>query len=77
MMSYWGVGDIVGHIVSFIVIVAIVMLIIRILFGRRRGMRGIHWGMHHQNALSILSERFAKGEISKEEFEEKKQVLMQ
>ncbi len=31
--------------------------------------------MHHDSALEILRKRYARGEISKEEFEEKKELV--
>ena len=35
-----------------------------------------HIGKDKDNAISILSERYAKGEISKQEYEEKKNDIM-
>jgi len=39
-------------------------------------MRG-HWHSHHHNrsALELLAERFAKGEIGKDEYEQKRSVI--
>ena len=62
---------------QILVVVFIVWLIFRIVRGPRSGrwthMHGI-WQSH--SAMNILNERFAKGEISKEEYEERKKTLM-
>jgi putative membrane protein len=63
----------IGSVISVIFWVAVVVFIIRLL---KRGRRE-HWSHMWENrsALSLLRERFAKGEISKEEYQERKKVL--
>lgn len=79
MMHYWSVGDVIGHVILAVVLVCIVIWVLRMIFGRRHGMRGMRWYMMqgHMGAMSTLRERYAKGEINTEEYEEKKKVLMQ
>ena len=56
--------------VIFWVVFGIVMS--RIGWGRHR-----HWDRHaDKSALDILKERYAKGEINKQEFEEKKRDIV-
>ena len=77
-----------GGVLEFIFWVLIIALIIRlVMFALGRGkhhryfggmcMHGMHDGMHPgtYRALGILKERYAKGEIEKEEFEQKKKDL--
>ena len=59
----------------FAALVAVVVLVVR-------GLGGLHSGPHHgqmgpagRTPLDILRERFARGEIDKEEFEERRRVL--
>ena len=81
MMHYHGYGyspvfglfSVLGHI---LLVVAIIWFIVMIFRGPRMG-RMRRWHMwHSHSALSILNERFAKGEINKEEYEERKKVLL-
>lgn len=63
----------------FFVVCAVVFL-----FARRMGAGGMHhwgpgshtWGDPTQSALQILNERFARGEIQKEEYGERKAVIL-
>lgn len=68
----WFFGPIM-MIVFIAVVVAVVVLLVRWLGGPGHG------SPHHlpqtKTPLDILKERFAKGEIDKEEFEERRRVL--
>ena len=72
--GYGGFGMIVA-IIWWVVIIAIIILLARWLLGgsRHRQM----WRLGEKNATEILEERYAKGEIDKEEFEAKKKDLNQ
>lgn len=63
----------IGPVVSVIFWIFIIMLVVRFV---RRGKRGNFegWG-EDKDAIHILRERFAKGEIDREEYEERKKVL--
>ena len=71
----WGGGWFIGPImllVSLVVLVVFAVLVVRWLWpsgppGRFEGTT--------KSAITILEERFARGEIEKEEFEEKKRLL--
>lgn len=68
----WGFGWVLPLLFMVLMIGACAFLMSRMMFGHRHGHFG---GDANASALRILSERFAKGEISKEEFEEKKSIL--
>jgi putative membrane protein len=68
----WGFGWVFPLMFMVLIIGACAFLMSRMVFGHRHG----HFSSDASaSALRILSERFAKGEISKEEFEEKKSIL--
>lgn len=52
--------------------------LIFVLFVLARSVNALHQGMRRppRTAIEILKERFVRGEISKEEFEEKRDILL-
>ena len=75
MMSWgwWGMGWIFMIIFWGLIIVGLIFLI-RWLAGLSRSRAP--YDKTHDSALEILKQRYAKGEIDKDEFEEKKRDLM-
>ena len=75
MMDGYGYGMmgpgwlIIGFIFWILILIGLVLLIKYLWQGT--GIRG-----GHESALEVLKKRYAMGEISKEEFEEKKKDLM-
>lgn len=65
---FFGVSHILGSLLFAALVVFIIMAVVR--GGPRRWQR---WSSH--SALSILNERFAKGEIDKAEYEERRKAL--
>lgn len=56
------------------IVIAVAVLLVRWLSGPSHGV-GHHPGSSPRAPLDILKERFARGEIDKEEFEERRRVL--
>ena len=68
----WFFGPIM-MIVFIAVAVVVVVLLVRWLGGPGHG--GAHLGPPGKTPMDILKERFARGEIDKEEFEERRRIL--
>jgi putative membrane protein len=64
----WAMG--LGWFLGLAVLVVLIWLIVKVI--SQTG----NTNQAHKSALDILKERYAKGEISKEEFEEKKKDLL-
>jgi uncharacterized membrane protein len=71
--SNWGFG-LIGTLVNILIAVIIIGIVVRII--RRSKGKDKDWKFWHSNAAeTLLKERFVKGEISKEEYEEKLKVI--
>jgi putative membrane protein len=78
----WSIGSLIGSVIWWIIVIAILVWVLRLAFGCRRygrwQRRGPWNGPWQQNsALDLLKERYAKGEIDKKEFDEKKKDLQE
>ncbi len=79
----WGMGDgwgwmILGPIMMIVVIgaiVAVAVLLVRWLGGARQGPQSAQTGPPGNAPLDILKARFARGEIDKNEYEERRTLL--
>jgi len=86
----WGGGHLLMGLLCLVLFIALILWIVRMVTWRRHGMgcrmRGMYgmYGMHDDHnpmhgmqdeALDILRKRFAGGDITKEEYEERLKVL--
>ena len=71
----WGILAWFGPILMIIFWIAIILAIIFLIRWLVVSARGSHSCKSEDSALEILKKRYARGEISKEEFEEKKKDL--
>jgi putative membrane protein len=81
-MMWWGgaggYGMIFGPLIMILVlaaVIAIVVLLVRWLGGPWHGAALQHGAPPGRTPLDILKERFARGEIEKDEFEERRRLL--
>ena len=70
-MFGWGLGGGIMMIIFWAAIVLFIVWIVREVGGRNNSDKT----RHGKSAIEILEERYAKGEIDKKEFEEKKKDL--
>jgi putative membrane protein len=71
-------GWIFSILISILILVIIIRIILRIAFGGRRCHHhhyDHYYGESKNNSLDILQERYAKGEITKEQYESMKKDL--
>ena len=77
MMGAWGWGGMIFGPIMMIVFIAVAVVVV-VLLVRWLGGPGYGGALHGppgKTPLDILKERFAKSEIDKEEFEERRRVL--
>lgn len=66
----WGMGF--GWLIGLAVLILLIWVIIKAV-----NPSNLQSPQREKSALEILKERFAKGEINKQEFEEKKRAILQ
>jgi putative membrane protein len=78
MWAGWGMGWWIFPVIMLLMIAGCIAMILHI---HRSGGAGRHrpdssWGDPTRSALQILNERFARGEIRREEYEERKRAIL-
>lgn len=71
----WGIGNIMGWFGGGIMMIIFWVLLVALIVLAVRGVNNKN-SSSNSNALEILKERYAKGEIDKKEFEEKKKDII-
>jgi len=78
--GYWngGYGGPFWEMFPMLIVLVILICILIFYFARTSGgpHPGAPWGDPSHSALQILNERFAKGEIQKEEYEDRKATIL-
>ena len=67
----WGIFGVIHMLLWWVLIVVLIVFLLKWIGGRSRA-RGRHG---EDSAIRILRERYARGEIGKEEFEQRKRDL--
>lgn len=74
----FGILWIILHILGWVLAIVIIIWLIRFILGRGRHDRHMRWmemAMGHDRSKDILRERYAKGEVTKEQYESMKKDL--
>jgi putative membrane protein len=72
-MYMWGFGWL-GMTIFWIAFIVVIVLFVKWLF--QQGKTEIRGPAQQESALEILKKRYVKGEINKEEFEQKKKDIL-
>lgn len=72
MMYGLGCGDGYGAVGFFLMALMVVLFAVAILWGIRSLGHGSHIGYNQETALDILKKRYAKGDITKDEYDRMK-----
>ncbi|GIX47184.1 MAG: hypothetical protein KatS3mg131_1395 [Candidatus Tectimicrobiota bacterium] len=73
MWGSWGIGMMLTMVLFWAALIVALVLLVRWLLSA--GTPGRHGGRHAESALEILQRRYARGEISRQEYEDMRRVL--
>ncbi len=72
----WGIGGYVGMFVFWIIGILLLIWLIKELFSGKESKTNSIENSAEKSPMDILKERYAKGEIAKKEYEEKKKEFL-